>query len=195
MKPKISCETQKYRSRNPVKKALVQRFLNKVYGELTDPPPVSLLDLGCGEGYVLAYWRRLGLKSRLTGVDLDERALRRAQKRLPGARFIKADLTQLNLRQKYDTVLLMETLEHLKEPARALVTACRLGRRVIVSVPWEPWFSLFSLLSGRYLTRLGFHPDHRRFFTPRSFKKLIAATTGNYRLTHAWPWLIAIIEK
>ena len=56
----------------------------------------------------------------------------------------------------YDRVICCEVLEHLDDPGRALdqIVAQR-PRRVILSVPHEPFFMLSNLARGKNVTRLG----------------------------------------
>jgi len=54
-----------------------------------------VLELGCGNG--TRETRELAARFSLTGIDLSERQLERARARVPGATFIRADLTSLEL--------------------------------------------------------------------------------------------------
>ena len=56
-------------------------------------PASRVLELGCGGG--TKETRTLAEQFVLTGVDLSEEQLRRARERVPGARFVHADLTNL----------------------------------------------------------------------------------------------------
>ena len=65
----------KYRTRNPVVRHLVGRFLRRVSELAAVERPRRILEVGCGEGIVLA---TLGARlpgSRLDGIELDESAL------------------------------------------------------------------------------------------------------------------------
>ena len=59
------------------------------------PRGARVVELGCGGG--TRETRRLAERFRLTGIDLSAEQLRRARKRVPGAEFVHADVTELEL--------------------------------------------------------------------------------------------------
>jgi cyclopropane fatty-acyl-phospholipid synthase-like methyltransferase len=59
------------------------------------PPGARVVELGCGGG--TEETRLLAQRYRLTGVDLSEEQLRRAEERVPAAEFLRADITKLAL--------------------------------------------------------------------------------------------------
>lgn len=75
------------------------------------PASRSLLELGCGTGSILAGF---ATTHELSGVDLSAKMLKIAQHRLPDANLKCADLTGLNLHQKYDVIIcVFDTLNHI----------------------------------------------------------------------------------
>lgn len=59
------------------------------------PAGAEVLDLGCGAGVPTT--QRLAQHFAVTGVDISERQVARAQRNVPTARFIHEDMTQLDL--------------------------------------------------------------------------------------------------
>jgi protein-L-isoaspartate O-methyltransferase len=59
------------------------------------PAGAEVLDLGCGAG--LPTTRALAQRFRVTGVDISARQIELARQHVPQARFIQADITQLDL--------------------------------------------------------------------------------------------------
>ena len=57
------------------------------------PDGSRVLDLGCGCGVPVA--QRLAIRHRLVGVDISERQIERARLLVPGATFIRGDMTEL----------------------------------------------------------------------------------------------------
>lgn len=101
----------------------------------------SILDVGCGPG---AIWSRLSsLRPDLmwVGIDITERMLRCARRRLPGIRLAQADAVDLPFPDgSFDAVLVRHVLEHLPASLmeRALAEAMRVARNHVViafSVP------------------------------------------------------------
>ncbi len=59
------------------------------------PEQPAVLELGSGAG--VSSTRVLAERARLTGVDISAEQVRRARERVPGARFLQADVTQIEL--------------------------------------------------------------------------------------------------
>lgn len=98
--------------------------------------PTSLLDVGCGDGFLLRILR--GLVPQRAGVDLSERAISYAKAFNPEARIELIDAAELE--ETFDVVTAIEVLEHIpdNDVARFLQTLaarCRRRGQVIISVP------------------------------------------------------------
>jgi SAM-dependent methyltransferase len=99
--------------------------------ELTSP--TSVVDVGCGTGTWLAFFRQLGLDDVL-GIDgpyVDERALE-----IPRELFLARDLAEpVALPRQFDLVLALEVAEHLPESSAStfVETLTRLGPIVLFS--------------------------------------------------------------
>lgn len=75
---------------------------------------VRILDVGCGTADML---NLLNIKCEYYGVDCDEKALQIAKTK--GAKTLQVsdfDYEKLHFKKKFDTILLLEILEHLKRP-------------------------------------------------------------------------------
>ena len=120
------------------------------------PKRSSVLDLGCGEGELLAKLIRL-LEVRGQGVELDPMAVMRSIER--GVPVFNIDLDHgLGdfADQSFDYVILESTLQTLKAPVAVLTEMLRVGRRGIISFPnFGHWRVRFDLaMRGRMpLTR------------------------------------------
>ena len=138
--------------------------------------PGRLLDLGCADGWMAERARRLGYE--VVGVDVAER---------PGARsrvdrFVLADLDRglpEAAGEGFDVVLAADVLEHVRDPGALLGQIERVlapGGSVLASVPnFAHWYPRLRVLSGRFdYDRRGILDEgHVRFFTRRSFEKLV----------------------
>ena len=71
-----------------------------------------LLELGCGAG--VADTQRLASRFRLTGVDISAEQVRRARAAVPGAEFVQADFTALELEpESFDAVVSFYAFNHV----------------------------------------------------------------------------------
>ena len=86
-----------------------------------------VLDVACGAGLVALPLADAGY--RVDGVDLAEGALEVARRRVPNATFRVGDALALDVDDaSYDAVLLLDVLEHVEEPGRAIAEAARVVR-------------------------------------------------------------------
>lgn len=72
----------------------------------------SVLDLGCGTGIpILGYLLNQGLQ--VLGVDASHRMLEIARRNFPSVRFIQADMRELSLNKKFDSIIAWNSFFHL----------------------------------------------------------------------------------
>ena len=181
----------KYRTKNPVVRHLVGRFLRRVSELAAVERPRRILEVGCGEGIVLAALAARLPGSQLDGLELDESALEAARVRCPGATLVRGDACALPFEgQSFDLVVCLEVLEHLPEPGGP-PRATRVARGgCLLSVPHEPFFRLGNVLRGKNLTRLGDPSDHLQHWGARGFAAFCAGELAIRVRTGAFPWLI-----
>jgi 2-polyprenyl-3-methyl-5-hydroxy-6-metoxy-1,4-benzoquinol methylase len=146
----------------------------------------EILDVGCGRGFFADELVRQG--NRVDGIDVLPNAPASSDLR----RYFSADLDdgiEPVLRQlmgRYDRVLLLDVLEHLKNPDRIL-EQCRAALKpdgvAIVSVPNVANITVrLALLFGRfnYQERGILDRTHLRFFTRKTARALLAS--ANYEV-------------
>jgi methionine biosynthesis protein MetW len=109
-----------------------------------------VLDLGCGDGALMAYLR-YSRAARVYGVEIADDSILQCVRR--GLSVIQADL-ESGLRmfpdRMFDTVVLSQTLQAMHETEAVLREMARVGRQGIVSFPnFGHWRHLASLIAGR----------------------------------------------
>ena len=140
-----------------------------------------VLSIGCGSGKLEEEMQKRGVT--VYGVDIDPDAVRAARGRLTGVSELDIELCdRLPFPgERFDVVICIDVLEHLRDPARILRMACnRLipGGRVIVSLPnVANWSVRLSLLGGRFdYTEHGIlDRTHLRFYTLKTIGELTAS--------------------
>lgn len=170
-----SKDLQKYLSPNPFKRIFVNKFLEEIYFYLRKLQPKTILDIGCGEGFVDEFLLSKNSQYQIAGIDISKKAVRAAKKRVPKLSISVADAYNLPFKENtFDLTICTEVLEHMDNPQMVIAEAKRVSKKYcLFSVPNEPLFSLLSLLSGNYVRNLGKHPDHINFWVKKSFTDLI----------------------
>lgn len=156
--------------------------------------PTSVVDLGAGEGEVVAHLLAAGLRFDYLGIDRSSAAVATARAFHPELRFSEGDVTSPPEEPGWaDVALCLEVLEHLPEPVRAVRELARWTRHAaVVSVPWEPWFRLGNLARGEHLATLGNHPEHVQAFGPGELRALLKQSFARVEVERCFPWLVAV---
>lgn len=129
--------------------------------------PPRMLDIACGVGYgsrLLA--DRVEGVQEVLGVDHSPEAIGLAREHYAGGavRFQEADAMRFEDASGFDTIVSLETVEHLPEPGGFLARLrglLRPGGVLVASVPTTPSVDV--------------NPYHQHDFTERSFRALLAA--------------------
>ncbi|MEO5765298.1 MAG: class I SAM-dependent methyltransferase, partial [Casimicrobiaceae bacterium] len=154
-------------------------------------PPGVVLDIGCGGGATGRLVKEKFPATRVIGVELNPHAAEYARQFLDDVicgSIDDVDLAQHVGRVTIGTVLLLDVLEHLYDPWRALMkirTWLAPGTRVLASVPnIRNLSSLDELAAGRW--EYGPHGvldiTHVRFFTRTTLRRLFEET--GYAVVH-----------
>jgi 3' terminal RNA ribose 2'-O-methyltransferase Hen1 len=147
-----------------------------------------VVDIGCGEGALLAELLADPAITEIVGTDVSDRALRQAERRLSRqpdrirdrARLFQSSLTYTDDRLAgFDAAVLMEVIEHV-DPARlpavqrSVFGAARPGKVVVTTPNSEHNVRYESLKDGFR------HPDHRFEWTRAEFASWAAAVGERY---------------
>jgi SAM-dependent methyltransferase len=106
------------------------------------PDAASLLEIGCGTGFVLAGLERDRPELRLAGAELYAGGLRHAAERTPSADFFQFDARDIPFEAEFDVVGAFDVLEHIDRDEDVLAgmhTAVAPGGGIVVTVPQHGW--------------------------------------------------------
>ncbi|MBU1110363.1 class I SAM-dependent methyltransferase [Patescibacteria group bacterium] len=200
-KPQILSNITKYQSRNPVKKFLLQNFLNRIGSLVKQHNIIEIIDLGCGEGFVINHLKKTRRAYQFTGADISQTALEQARTLNPNANFRQLNINDLHslYKEQFDLALCLEVLEHLERPEKVLEEMAKLRcRYFIISVPWEPYFNLLARIAAIFSFRDRVNPmenQHIQHFNPKNLSQLVANHFSIKKLIRQFPWLIVVAEK
>jgi 2-polyprenyl-3-methyl-5-hydroxy-6-metoxy-1,4-benzoquinol methylase len=133
-----------------------------------------VLDAACGCGYGSKIL--LGNAQLVVGVDASAQAIHWAEEHFQGPYFIQSRIEEEPWTGRFETVVSLETIEHLKDPRPALEAfrrAC-VGT-LIASVPNEDWY---PFVAEKFA---GDDSPHYRHYRPSEFEQLLR--DGGFKVT------------
>lgn len=183
-------DAAKYGTSNPVVQKLLARWMGTMHTVLGDTSGV-VVDIGIGEGFALE--RMFPAGTAAIGLEYRHDKAVVASEKLPDVSVVRGDAGVLPFPDRSaDLVTSIEVLEHLPGYEQAVAEMARICRgRLVVSVPWEPWFRLGNLGRGKNVKRWGNDPEHVNFFAPRTLEAALRLHFDQVRVVKAFPWIIA----
>ena len=128
----------------------------------------SLMEVGCGTGFVLRGIAEAFPRAKLTGSEIFTDGLRFASDRVPEADFLQMDARSIPFVEKFDVVAAFDVLEHIEEDVQVLAELHRAlvpGGGLLVTVPQHMW--LWSQIDE--------HSCHVRRYTARELQAKVSA--------------------
>lgn len=183
----------------------LKRRARRIVEEIDPQDGDSILEVGCGDGFYLHMLSSLGLRLRLTGVDINSMALESARKNLKGKEIV---LRQADLMEKlpfksltFDKVIMSEVCEHLPDDVKGLKEVKRVLKRngiLVITVPnhnyplfWDPvnWmlehFFNTHVKSGFWS---GLWNQHLRLYRPNEIKRSVVKAGYKIEKVESLTW-------
>ena len=161
----------------------ISRFRKESILSFIDKKQAMILDIGCSDGD-MGFFIKQSKQASVFGLDISEKAIMEAQKKLDGAFVFDISNKLLNFpnglsNKKFDYIIISEVLEHLLYPENILENIKILmheNSKVIVTVPnvlfWKNrlkiFFGKFDYQDEGLMDR-----GHIHFFTWDSLNKII----------------------
>jgi ubiquinone/menaquinone biosynthesis C-methylase UbiE len=187
----------KYGSSNPLVRRLMSGFEHCMFDMLDTAQPLSIVDIGCGEGVLTELWAKR-TPGKVVGIDLDDPKLRTEWERRsrPNLEFRTGLGHELDYEDReFDMATAMEVLEHVPDPDAVLGEMARVSARwVLVSVPREPLWRVLNMARGTYLRQLGNTPGHLNHWSKRGFAQLLRRYGEVVELRSPFPWTMALVR-
>ena len=187
----------KYRTRNPIARWLMQGFLSGFDRLCSSIPPGPVLEVGCGEGELSM---RLAARGhRVRGCDVSTEVIDEARGRARSAglavEFWQCDIQDLTEQDAAPLVVCCEVLEHLRDPQAGLERLALLARPwLIVSVPREPLWRAMNMARGKYLGQLGNTPGHLNHWGRGAFLSQLGERFDIVETASPVPWTMALCK-
>jgi malonyl-CoA O-methyltransferase len=187
---------------------VIQREMADLLVEQLVREPRSILELGCGTGYLTTLLHQRFPQAEIEAVDFAPAMVERARRRVPGARFVICDIEELETGPaRYDLIASSATVQWLAEPELTLArlagslnidgelrlttfgprTFCELDE-VLGELGCERGLRLLSarewetLLAGAGISRIRAHSYEERFSYPdcAAFLRSVKSSGAGY---------------
>ena len=199
MIPPRTSNFEKYATKNPLVQWLIRRYFNVLHQIVLEANPKTILDVGCGEGITAKHILDIHPTTNYTGLDANDGSIDYAKKLVPQANFKCLNLFNTGIDQfGAEMVICLEVVEHINDSHKILSRLAQWSTsKLVISVPWEPYFRTGNLLRGKYVQHFGNHPEHIHQFNKSNLKQLLSRYCNEITITSSFPWLFAIcyVEK
>jgi len=192
-----------YESQNPISRILYTNFYKKIDVILRKyvVERFSILEVGCGaaESSLRIHSTLLNLKPKVT-FEASEYDIRYVEKiNSLNYPFKVTNETVYDLKREngeFDLIFLLEVLEHLEFPEKAIDELFRVSSKyVVISVPNEPIWRIANMARFQYLKDFGNTPGHINHYNEKKLEKMIQPYGKIIKVFKPFPWLIMLVEK
>ena len=170
-------------------------FIRNIIDQLHKYSPESILDAGCGTGYIANEIKK-SFNGTIISFDLDKNRLSIANKYF-GLETIIADINCLPFKDNvFDIALAIEIIEHLPNNKNAFAELRRVVKSaVIITVPNDPYFMIANFLRGKNLKTFGNPRDHICHFNKNLLKLALSPHFSLIEIkNNAIFWLTAVVS-
>jgi len=192
---------RKHTHRNPIQRFLLWNFFRNLLVLISEKKVISILDVGCGEGFTLNRLKANNIEEKLEGIEYSEDAIVIGKKIYPEIKITKGNIYKLPYKDNsFDLVLCTEVLEHLENPEEGLRELIRVSKKyLVISVPNEPFFMFAQFVRGKNWSRFGNDIEHINHWTFWQFEKFVKTNSGSkiqiLKSKHPFAWTMLLLEK
>jgi len=204
----LANEREKWRKRGAYYHKELEEYLRFLI-----PPNSSIIEIGCGTGDTLAALN----PRRGVGIDISPRMVEVARKKFPHLQFEVGDLEDLQIEEKFDYVLIVETIGHVDDIQLAfkeLHKVCKPQTRLIIvyyNYLWEPvlkfaeviglrmrhllqhWLPLEDIANLLYLNNFEVIKKGYRFLFPL-YIPLVSTFFNKFLANMPFFWKLSLVE-
>lgn len=132
----------------------------------------SLIDVGCGDGYLLFKVRQKYPRATLYGLDVSSGRLMTTKKKVPLSHLVRSNVFSLPFpNNSFDVVVCSELLEHMENYETVVDELVRISKRqIIITVPNE--LPLVKVMCPRCKTK-HYLDGHVNFFTEQRARAVL----------------------
>lgn len=177
----------------------VQDLVSK--SKITNRKKVNAIEIGCGEGFSTQRLREfLPNNVKLQASEFVKDLVPKAQKRNPQVKVFQESIYETkHADNTFDLIFLLEVLEHLDYPDKALEELARIIKPdgyLVLGVPREPIWCGLNIARGKYLKHFGNTPGHLNHWPSFRLKKFVSSNFGPIVAKNSpIPWTQVLAQK
>lgn len=196
-KPEDENFTGKYTEGGLIAKKLVDNYFKSVSKLLSKCETIEKThEIGAGEG--LSTQRLKSMVPFISASEFVNELVKKAQLNNPEINIFQESVYELQYENdSVDLIFLLEVLEHLDYPKKALHEIKKVSSRyLILGVPREPLWRFLNMFRFKYLKDFGNTPGHLNHWSTRSIIRLVEQEFGPVIAVESpIPWTIILAEK
>ncbi len=170
-------------------------------GKKTTKNKLKAIELGCGEGYSTQKIRNmLPDNVELYASEYVKSLVPKAKKLNPKVNIVQESVYELTHKdESFDLIFLLEVMEHLDFPDKALKEIRRVLKKdgvLILGVPREPIWRGLNMMRGKYLKDFGNTVGHLNHWSSRSLVSFLEKNFGTVIAKRTpLPWTLVAVKK
>lgn len=169
--------------------------------DISERKRASAIEIGCGEGFSTQRLRTMLPDSvSLSASEFVSALVPKARDLNPGVNIIEESIYETtHSDNSFDLIFLLEVLEHLDYPDKALAELARILKPdgyLILGVPREPLWCSLNLARGKYIRHFGNTPGHLNHWPSFALKRTVTQHFGPILKTKKpLPWTQVLAQK
>jgi len=192
----------KYETNNPIHKLLVKNYLKSFKETLSLIDFKNILEVGCGEGYIIKEIHKNFNPKKIVGIDISEDIITNnkekfSKNQFKNIKFQTGNAESLSFKDNsFDLVTACQMLEHVDNYQKVTNEVHRITNKyVVISVPREPLWRFLNFIRGSYIISLGNTPGHINHWSKHGICKLLEKKFKILTIKTPPPWTMILLEK
>lgn len=151
----------------------IKKRLAKVLEEIKLPKNAKIIDVACGSGTTLKFFRELNYLNSI-GIDISHNSIILCKKLFgyqEGKDVFRMDASKTTFARKFDLVFSNGLLEHFRDFSHFAKEMCRISKKYIIIFQPDPTSFIGRIIRGMIMNGIIFHGEQEYFFELKDYEK------------------------